>query len=120
MRRLRARTLVDSCAVQVLTQVEIPGGVQDVWVTALTLSCRMQKPSRATMERFAGGQLNGKPDGDVAFAPATDIALTSRLVVTGVTETDVGDVGWTRTVAIIGDSGDTSVTVERVYPVRDL
>jgi len=72
------------------------------------------------MERFAAGQLVAKPDAEVAFAPATTVATTSRLLVSGVTETDTGSTGWSRTLEIIGDEGPSSVTVERVYPVRDV
>lgn len=120
MRRVRARTLVDTCAVQVKVSVEIPGGTQEQWSTALTLPCRLEQPTTADNERFAAGQLTAKPDAVVAFAPATTIATTSRLVVTGVTETSAGNVAWSRTLEIVGDSGPSSVTVERRYPARDV
>lgn len=120
MRRIRTRTLVDTAQVQVRTQSDVPGGVAESWTTAATLPCRVQKPSQGTMERFAAGQLTAKPDADVAFAPGTTIASTSRVVASGITETDAGNVAWSRTLEILGDSGPTSVTVERVYPARDV
>ena len=120
MRATRTRTLVDTCAVQVQTQSDTPGGVADSWSTAMTVPCRVESPTVADSERFRAGQLRAEPTAVVAFAPGTTIASTSRLVVTGSVETGVGTASWTRTLEVLGDSGPTSVTVERRYPCRDV
>ena len=121
MRRLRTATLLDTCAIKVRTQSDVSGGVTESLATVLTLPCRVQKPSRGTLEQFAAGQLTSKPDAEVAFAPGTEIDPTvSILACSGIIATDAGNVAWARTFEVIGDTGATSVSVERVYPVREV
>lgn len=120
MRRIRERTFVDAIAVQLPTSSEVDGGTSTTYATAVTLAGRVEAPGTAERERFAAGQLRAEPTCVVAVPAGSELNINARLIATGSVDTGVGAAAWTRTLEILGDSGPTSVTVERKYPCRDV
>lgn len=102
-RQLNAANLPHTALVQVAVTTPAAGGRESVTshTTLYTLACRLSLAGTAERERLVAGGIEAPTAYVVAFEAGVNIQLQHQLVVTGVTQTPLGDVAFSHTLQIV-------------------
>lgn len=114
LREILAAERTIEAHIQSATTVVIGGRPTTTYADREVCFVRKSTLSAPEQERLMGGAV-GAPTLVAVFFPAgTELRLTDRLVLIGVTPTDDGDVAWTETYSVTAlGAQDTSAEVER-------